>query len=103
MINTWLSTINDHNIIGVIFLNFRKAFDAGNHEILLQELQTYGVGSCSLHCFSSYLSARHQNVSIWPSLSGSQHTDVGVPQSSILGRQLFLIFINDLFLIIIFF
>ena len=100
MIDTWLSAINDHKIIGVIFLDFRKAFDAGNHEILLHKLQTYGLGSYSLQWFSFHLSSRHQNVSIGPTLSGSQHAYVGVPQWSICGTLLFLVFTNDLFLII---
>ena len=100
MIDTWLSAINDHTIIGVIFLDFRKAFDEVNHEILLKKLQTYGLGNCSLKWFSSYLSDRYQKVSIGPSLSGQQHTYVGVAQGSILGLLLFLIFINDLFLVI---
>ena len=74
-------------------------FDVVNHEILLKKLETYGLGSCSLKWFSSYLSDRYQKVSIGPSLSGLEHTYVGVPQGSILGL-LFLIFINDLFLVI---
>ena len=58
MMSTWLSAINDNKTIGVIFLDFRKAFDVVYHEILLKKLQTYGFGSCSLKWFSSYLSNR---------------------------------------------
>ena len=79
MMATWLSAINDNKIIGVIFLDFRKAFGVVYHEILLKKLQTYGFGSCSLKWFSSYLSNRYQKVYIGPSLSGPQHTYVGVP------------------------
>ena len=100
MMDTWLSAINDHKIIGVIFLDFRKAFDVVNHEILLKKHETYGLGSCSLKWFSSYLSNRYQKVSIGPSLSGPEHTYVGVPHGSIIVPLLFLIFINDLFLVI---
>ena len=100
MIDTWLSAINDHTIIGVIFLYFRKAFDVVNHEILLQKLQTYGIDSCSLKWFSSYLSNRHQKVSIGPPLSGPYHTHVGVSQGSNLGPLLFFIFISEPFLVI---
>ena len=80
MMSTWLSAINDNKIIGVIFLDFRKAFDVVYHEILLKKLQTYGFGSCCLKWFPSYLSNRlYQKVYIGPSLSGPQHTYVGVP------------------------
>ena len=55
MIDTWLSVINDYKIIRLMSLDFRKAFDLVNNEVLLKKLQTYGLGSCSLKWFSSYL------------------------------------------------
>ena len=86
---------NDEYIIGV-FLDISKAFDTVDHVILLQKLSVYGVRGNALSLFESYLKNRRQFVTYNGVLSDTKILQCGVPQGSILGPLLFLIYINDL-------
>jgi hypothetical protein len=79
-----------------IFCDLRKAFDCCSHEILLRKLKKLGICDISMNWFKSYLSDRTQFVSIHSENSSSRSINIGVPQGSILGPLLFLIYINDL-------
>ena len=81
-----------------IFLDFAKAFDTVNHEILLDKLQYYGIRGTALKWFQSYLNDRMQCTEIGNTQSDLKYVKCGVPQGSILGPLLFLLYINDIVL-----
>ena len=81
-----------------IFLDFPKAFDTVNHEILLSKLEHYGITGIVNDWFRSYLSLRPQKVKINGFLSDQQYIKCGVPHGSVLRPLLFLIYMNDMLL-----
>ena len=79
-----------------VFIDLEKAFDTVNHEILVKKLEFYGIRGISNQWFSSYLTNRQQRVKLDGCKSSYLNITCGVPQGSILGPLLFLIYINDM-------
>ena len=99
LVDQLIANMDDKLISSLLMIDLSKAFDTINHELLITKLSIYGVSPSSLKWFKAYLTSRRQYVRIDNVDSNSQIIRHGVPQGSILGPLLFIIFMNDINLV----
>jgi len=96
MVDDWVSHMFQNELVGVLYVDFCKAFDLINHNLLLKKLEMYQIHPDAMAWFTSYLNDRKQCVKVNKSMSDPLIVDTGVPQGSILGPLTFLLGVNDL-------
>ena len=92
----WKEALDDGRKVGVLFIDFRKAFDCVDHVILGEKLKALGVSEDMWIWFMDYLASRSQLTQIDDASSESKPVKIGVPQGSLLGPRLFITYVNDL-------
>lgn len=96
LLRDWKDAIDKGNVVVVVFLDLKRAFETVDRERMLMKLKKYGITGTELELFKNYMSDRKQKVKFKEAISGETEVSIGLPQGTALSVILFILYINDI-------